>query len=66
MEIMTETKAIEVLTEVKQRVGRCYKSIINTAWMTGNYYAEGIDDIGGSLQRIRNTFGPSWLAKQKV
>lgn len=60
---MNEQQALAVLAEVKAALGRTYKSHIRAAWMTGNYQAEDLEKWTGDLQRIRNTFGPSWLVK---
>ena len=63
---ITEKEALEVLSDVKKRLGRKFKEAITDAWMNGNYRKDGLNDISHLLQRIRNTFGPSWLSKQKV
>lgn len=40
--------------------GRNWKRALNDAWSTGNY---GCADDIGSLQQVRNIFGPSWLVR---
>ncbi len=43
--------------------GRTWKSTLNDAWMTHGYHRlSGTTDYG-SLQQIRNIFGPRWLLK---
>jgi hypothetical protein len=59
-------EAIEILTAVKAKLGRNYKSAIRQAWMSGNYDREGLGQWDSVLQRIRNTFGPSWLIRARV
>jgi hypothetical protein len=61
------TEQIEALKEFAVAHGRNWKSALREAWMTGNY--EGIEPYGNTaayLQQIRNTFGPSWLAKFRL
>jgi hypothetical protein len=41
--------------------GRTWKSKLNLAWSTGRYCDYNGADDDGSLQQVRNTFGPSWL-----
>ncbi|HEX3800196.1 MAG TPA: hypothetical protein VH413_15990 [Verrucomicrobiae bacterium] len=60
---MTETQALETLACVKFMLGRNYKAKIRRAWETGNYSADSLEEWQGDLQRIRNTFGPSWLVQ---
>lgn len=43
--------------------GRSWKSKLNDAWMTGHYDRYSGTDDYGTLQWIRNRFGPSWLVK---
>jgi len=43
--------------------GRSWKCELNDAWMTGRYRDYNGADDEGSLQQIRNAFGPSWLVK---
>jgi hypothetical protein len=43
--------------------GRSWKSKLNAAWSTGRYADYNGADEYGSLQQIRNTFGPAWLVK---
>ena len=62
---MTTDEAKNVLTQAKNRLGRKYKSSIRQAWVTGNYRLEGLDDLSGKLQNIRNKYGPSWLQRNK-
>lgn len=60
---MNQREALEVLATVKARVGRNYKTLIRTAWETGNYSNDCLGEWSSQLQTIRNTFGPSWLVK---
>ena len=59
--------AKEVLREIAHEHGirRC-KSIIHRAWETGDYSENDLDEYAGILQRIRNAFGPTWLANVKL
>jgi len=43
--------------------GRSWKSHLNDAWSTGNYHRYSGTDDYGSLQQVRNQFGPSWLVR---
>ena len=43
------------------RHGRRWKSILNNVWMGGALY-----DDGGTLRRLRNTHGPSWLQSYRL
>lgn len=43
--------------------GRCWKSALRHAWMTGNYNGFEKSNL---LQQIRNNFGPSWLVKYSL
>ena len=63
---MNKQEAVAVLTEVKSELGRNYKSAIREAWMTGDYGAQCLEKWAGQLQRIRNTFGPSWLVNARA
>jgi hypothetical protein len=45
------------------RSGRCWKDALRECWMTGRYPSEC---DSASLQQIRNTLGPSWLARVKL
>jgi len=63
---MTKAEAIAILGEVKAKLGRKYKSAIREAWFDGDYEAEGLGNWDSSLQRIRNTFGPTWLVNARV
>ena len=58
---MSKSEALEVLRQVKAKLGRCYKQAIRNAWTDGDYHREYLDEWSGKLQSIRNTFGPSWL-----
>ena len=50
------------LMSVKERNPKAWKRDLSTMWETGNY--RGLDtDKAASLQQVRNTFGPEWLAK---
>lgn len=58
----TQRQALQLFAEAH---GRQWKARLSDAWMTGLYGA-GIDaDTKATLQGIRNTFGPSWLATYK-
>lgn len=41
--------------------GPRWRLALNDAWMTGRYDRYNGTDDEGSLQQIRNAFGPSWL-----
>jgi hypothetical protein len=43
--------------------GRSWKSKLNHAWSTGRYDDYSGTDDYGSLQQIRNRFGPAWLSR---
>lgn len=43
--------------------GRDWKFKLNHAWSSGRYDDYNGTDDYGSLQQVRNTFGPSWLVK---
>lgn len=62
---ITEPEALEVLREVKAKLGRNYKAGIREAWMTGNYAGQRLADWDSKLQRIRNVFGPTWLVNAR-
>jgi hypothetical protein len=53
----------EALDHFKARHGRNWKEALSTAWSTGT---DERHYMGWSLRRIRNTFGPEWLALQPV
>lgn len=46
--------------------GRTWKAKLNDAWVAGGYDATTGNYIDASLQQIRNTFGPSWLANFRL
>jgi hypothetical protein len=59
MQLMILTpEQLDALVQWAQQYGRCWKSALRQAWMTGNY--EGFEK-SNILQGIRNQFGPSWL-----
>ena len=62
---MTETEAIEILRKAKEQAfnERSWRYDLYIAWSQGNYRTFGWDDMDGELQRVRNTFGGSWLAR---
>lgn len=62
---MSTTEALAVLSEVKAKHGRNYKSKIHMAWIDGNYGRDNLSQWDGALQRIRNIFGPSWLVRAR-
>lgn len=43
--------------------GRCWKSQLREAWMTGIY---GSGDDSQHLQQVRNNLGPSWLTRYRL
>lgn len=61
---VSKDRAKEILQEVRNRLGRTYKSAIRHAWMTGNYC--GMREWAQELQQMRNQLGPAWLASVKV
>jgi hypothetical protein len=58
-----EPDQIEALKMAVRIHGRNAKAAIRRAWFNGNYRAECLDDCSGSLQCLRNDFGPSWLCR---
>lgn len=46
---------IDALRHYASENGRSWKSKLNLAWMNGQ--------SNGTLQQIRNQFGPSWLLR---
>lgn len=59
---LTENQ-INAIQQWATRNGRCWKSELRQAWMTGNYYEA---DDSASLQQLRNTFGPAWLVRFRL
>ena len=43
--------------------GRCWKSALRDAWMTGDY---GGFEASNELQLLRNSLGPGWLIKFRL
>lgn len=62
---MDKQKAIETLRKAKSIAfnKKTWRYDLCVAWMQGNYRTFGWDDMAGELQQIRNTLGPSWLAR---
>jgi hypothetical protein len=58
-----ESEARQVLEEVRAVLGRNYKSAVRSAWMNGDYEAQGLSKWASRLQQIRNQYGPSWLVR---
>lgn len=58
---MTSDEALQLMTDVKAKVGRNYKKKIRQAWMTGDYAGEGLREWAGQLQQMRNQYGPVWM-----
>jgi hypothetical protein len=57
---------LDALRTFAKANGRSWKSKLNVAWSTGRYNDyPGTDDYG-TLQEIRNMFGPSWLVKLRL
>ena len=56
---LTLHQLIALMTYAEQN-GRTWKSKLNLVWYSGDY--AGSDDAG-TLQLIRNQFGPRWLAR---
>ena len=54
---------LEALRTFAKANGRAWKSKLNDEWMTGRYAVYNGTDDYGSLQQIRNRFGPTWLAR---
>ncbi len=54
----------QAIVHFAARHGRRWKSELREAWMTGIYCDPAVDSA--TLQRIRNTYGPSWLIKCRV
>jgi hypothetical protein len=57
--------ALQVLRQVRDKLGRNYKSVIREAWMSGNYEIAGLSEWGNRLQQIRNALGPTWLVNAR-
>ena len=54
---------LQALRTFAKANGRSWKFKLNHAWSTGRYHDyKGTDDYG-SLQQVRNRFGPSWLVR---
>lgn len=64
--MITETEALEVLRQVRLKLGRKYKSLIREAWMNGNYDSLGLAEWASQLQRTRNAHGPTWLVRARL
>src|SRR5215468_2139602 len=60
---ITQGQALDILKAVKAQLGRNYKSAIRQAWMDGNYDGQCLGQWSAPLQRIRNSFGPTWLSR---
>jgi len=54
---------LEALRAFAEENGRSWKSKLNTAWSTGRYDDYSGTDDYGSLQQVRNRFGPAWLSR---
>jgi hypothetical protein len=54
---------IRALRTFAEANGRSWKSKLNHAWSTGRYRDYNGADDEGSLQQIRNRFGPTWLTR---
>ena len=63
---MNEAEAIEVLVRVRKSAGHYWRRIVHECWHNGWYQMNHLGAFEGSLQRIRNTFGPSWLMRAKL
>lgn len=51
----------QVLQAYAAKHGRRWKSVLNHVWMGGAPY-----DDGGTLRRLRNSHGPSWLHSYRL
>lgn len=51
----------QVLQAYAAKHGRRWKSVLNHVWMGGPPY-----DDGGTLRRLRNSHGPSWLHSYRL
>ena len=54
---------LAALRTFAQANGRSWKFKLNHAWSTGRYQDYNGTDDYGSLQQVRNRFGPSWLVR---
>jgi hypothetical protein len=54
---------IEALKEWAKLHGRNWKAPLRDAWMDGDYHGFENSHL---LQQVRNTFGPSWLARFRL
>lgn len=61
--ITLTNEQLAALREFANVNGRDWKSKLNHAWATGRYRNYNGADDEGSLQQVRNTFGPTWLSK---
>lgn len=51
----------QVIQAYAAKHGRGWKSVLNHVWMGGAPY-----DDGGTLRRLRNSHGPSWLQSYRL
>jgi hypothetical protein len=56
-----DAEQVAALQAYDTRHGRRWKSILNHVWMGG-----APCDDGGTLRRLRNTHGPSWLQRYRL
>lgn len=56
-----DPEQVAALQRYAARHGRRWKSILNNVWMGGAPH-----DEGGTLRRLRNTHGPSWLHRYRL
>jgi len=66
MEQKLTSEQLEALRRFARLNGRTWKSCLRHAWETSRYYDHGAEEYSGTLQQIRNTFGPSWLVRFRL
>jgi hypothetical protein len=59
MSLAITPEQLKAVQEYANKHGRCWKAKLRASWENGRY--EDGDD-SSSLQQIRNTLGPTWLA----
>lgn len=52
---------VQVLQDYAAKHGRYWKTVLNRVWM-----GEAPYDDGGTLRRLRNSHGPTWLDRYRL
>lgn len=58
---MLTNDQLQALRSYAKQYGRYWKASLRESWMNGDY--SGFQGEPAYLQQVRNTFGPSWLAR---